>query len=327
MPENSPSPPNAELTIADKRIARVQRWSRRRSVRGKLFLLLVLASVLTFTSTSKELFLLWEAVLVFDLLFVLWPFFQGTYLLYTRGSTPLHAGFRQTDSGFFDGLQEFQVAPLRKMGFAFAGCLKREREPTGVTTEVALLVHAEQEDSVQIAQILTSLSALHLLVFATKFDDGLVLETSNYRGAQLFKPKPKFRSFRFPQIRHIPDLYLLHKKLKEEFSSTRTPMKFVPGERINTYIKDAEEVHGLNLAQGDYKLHPSGDRYVYTLYGAFRRTFLWTWPVGAIRAMSAESESFKNARQLGFELNPKLGFAVPLTITVPRRPSGPDAGG
>jgi hypothetical protein len=212
------------------------------------------------------------------------------------------------------------------MGFTFAGCLKRERDATGVTTELALLVHAEQEDSVQIAQIRNSLGTRHLVEFATKFADGLVLETSDYRGTQLFKSKPKFRSFRFPQIRHVPDLYLLHKKLKEEFSSTRTPMKFAPANRLATFIVDAEEVHRLNLAQCDFKLHPSGDRYVYTLRGAFRRAFLRTWPVGAIRAMSAESESFKKARQLGFELNPKLGFAMPLRVTVPRKPSGPDTG-
>jgi hypothetical protein len=324
MPENPPTAPSPELTIAGKRIVRVQRWSRRRSVRGRLFLLLVLVSVLAFTSASKELFLLWEAVLVFVLLFVLWPFFQGTYLLYTRGSTPLRAGFRQTDSAFFDGLQEFRVSPLLKMGFTFAGCLKRERENAGVTTELAMLVHAEQEDSVQIAQVRSSLGTQHLLVFATKFDDGLVLETSNYRGAQLFKPKPKFRSFRFPQIRHIADLYLLHKKLKEEFSSTRTPVKFMPAERLETYIVDAEEVHRLNHSRGDYKLDSSGGRYVYTLRGALRRNFLRTWPVDAIRGMAGESESFKKARQLGFQLDPKLGLAIPLRVTVPRRPSGPD---
>lgn len=318
MPQEPLPPPSPELTISGKRIVRVQRWSRRRSVRGKLFLLLVLVSVLALLSSSKALLLLWEAVLVFDLLFVLWPFFQGTYLLYTRGSVPIGAAFKKTGSAFFDGLYEFQDSPILKMGFTFEGCLKRERETTGVTTELALLVHAEQEDSVQVAQIRNSLGTRHLLVFATKFDDGLVLETTNYRGSRLFKPKPKFRSFQFPQIRHIPDLYLLHKKLKAEFSSTRIPMKFAPGERINIYIEDAEDFHHLNMAQGDYKLHPSGDRYVYTLRGAFRHTFLRTWPVGAIRAMSAESASFKKARQLGFQLNPKLGMAIPLKTTVPR---------
>jgi hypothetical protein len=326
MPENPPTTPSPELTIAGTRMVRVQRWSRTHPVRGKLFLLLVLASVLAFSSTSNGLFRLRKAILVFDVLFVLWPYFQGTYLLYTRGSTPLRAGFRQTDSAFFDGLQEFEVSPLLKMSFTFAGCLKQERETSGVTTALALLVHAEQEDSVQIAQIRNSIGTRDLLVFATKFDDGLVLETSNFRGPQLFKSKPKFRSFRFPQIRHIADLYLLHRKLKEEFSSTRTPVKFTPAERLETYIADAEEVHRLNLAQGDFKLHPSGDRYVYTFRGALRHTFLRTWPVGAIRAMSAESESFKKARQLGFQLNPRLGIAIPLTITVPRTPSGPDAG-
>lgn len=320
MPEELLPPPSPELTIAGKRIVRVQRWSRRRAVRGKLFFLLVLVSVLALLSSSKALFLLWEAVLVFDFLFVLWPFFQGTYLLHMRSSVPIRAGFKKTDSAFFDRLHEFQDSPILKMGFTFEGCLRRERETTGVTTELALLVHAEQEDSVQVAQIRNSLSTRHLIVFATKFNDGLVLETSNYRGSRLFKPKPIFRSFQFPQVRHIPDLYLLHKKLKEEFSSTRTPMKFAAGERINTYIEDAEEFHRLNLAQGDYKLHPSGDRYVYTWRGAFRRTFLLTWPVGAIRAMSAESASLKKARQLGFELNSKLGMAIPLKITVPRSP-------
>lgn len=214
---------------------------------------------------SKTLILIWEINLLFDLLFVLWPFFQGTYLLYTRRSTPNRAGYRVADSTFFDGLHEFQVLPLPQLGFTLAGCLKRERETSGLTTDLALFVHVDCEDSAQIVQIRTSLRTRHLLVFATKFDDGLVLETTNYRGSRLFKAKAKFRSFRFPGIRHIPDLYLLHKKLKAEFSSTRNPRKFAPAERIDTFIEDGEEVHRLNLAQGDYKQHPSGDRYVYTL--------------------------------------------------------------
>lgn len=325
MPEKSPFSFSPELTIAGRRVVRVQRWSRRSSVRAKLFLLFVLVTVLVLSSTSNELFLLWEASLILGLLFVLWPFIQGTYLLYTRCSTPLRADFKSADPSFFYGLREFQVSPLEKMGFTFAGCLKRERQATGATTDISLLVHADGEDSAQIAEIRTFQRTVGLLVFATKFDDGLVLETSNYRGPGVFKAKAKFRSFRFPQIRHIADLYLLHKKIKAEFSATRNPVKFAPAERISTFIADAEEVHRLNLAQGDYKLHSSGDRYVYTLRGAFRHTFLRTWPVGFIRAMVAESTSMKKARQLGYELNPKLGMATPLKITIPRGHSGPDA--
>jgi len=56
-------------------------------------------------------------------------------------------------------------------------------------------MHADGEDSAQIAELRTSLKTVHLLVFATNFDDGFVLETSNYRGPRLFKTKPKFRSF------------------------------------------------------------------------------------------------------------------------------------
>jgi hypothetical protein len=324
MPENSSSQPNPEFTIAGKRIVRVQRWSHRSSVRTKLFLLFVLVTVLAWTSTSSQLFLLWKAILAFCVLFVLWPFVQATYLLYTKQSTPLRAGFEQTDSTFFDGLHESYYSPLLKMDFTLAGCLKRELNTNAVVIEIALLVHAEQEDSVQVGQVRSSLRTRHLVVFATKFDDGLVLETSNYRGTQIFKPKPKFRIFHFPQIRHIPDLYLLHKKIKEEFSARRTPMKFTPTERLNTYIEDAEEIHRLNLAQGDYKLHSSRDRYVYTLQGALRHAFLRTWPIGAIRQFAAVSESIKKARQLGYELNPKLGHAIPLRVTAPRRPSGLD---
>jgi|GEM_PF-6290180 len=316
MPEESlPSPPpSPEVTIPGERVVRVKRWSRRSSVRANLFLVLVLATVLAFTSRSKELFLLWQAILAFDVLFVLWPYLQGTYLLYTRSSIPLRADFKLTDSSFFDGLREFQVSPLLNLGFTLAGCLKREPATSGTTTNLALLVHSDREDSAQIAEIRTSLGTVPLLVFATKFDDGVLLETSNARGPRLFKPKPKFQSFRFPQIRRIPDLYLLHEKLKEELSSTRTAMRFAPDERINTYIEDAEEIHRANLAPGDYKLHSSGARYVYTLRGAFRQTFLRTWPIGALRAVYAESESLKKARQLGFELNPKLGIAIPRTV-------------
>ena len=300
-------------------MVRVERWSRRTSVRWAVFLLCFCITILALFMESKALLRVWEASLVFTFFFFLWPFLQGTFLLYTRGSTGNNANFEMSDSSFFAGLDQSDVLVLKQLGFGFAGCVSKERQ-SGTKTDVALFVHENCEESAQIAQIRTSLRTRHLVIFATKFADGLVVETTNAWGPQLFKAKLKFRTFRFRQIRHTPDLYLIHQKLKEEFSATRTALKFTPTERIAVFIQDAEEVHRLNLAQGDYKPHPAGDRYVYTLRGALRHTFLRTWPVGAVREMLAESDSSRKARQLGFQIHPKLGVALPLEIHVRSSP-------
>lgn len=235
-------------------------------------------------------------------------------MLYTRRSIPIRADFKLTDADLVVRPHEFQVSPLLNMGFLFAGCLEQEWERTGVTTEVRLFVHEDSEDSAQIAEVHNSLRTWHILSVCDKVRRWPRLGDQQLPGARIFKAKPKFPSFRFPQIRYIPDLYLLHKKIKAEFSATRNPVKFAPAERINTFIEDAEEIHRRNLAQGDYKQHPSCHRCVYTLRGAFRHTFLRTWPVGSIREMFAASESVKKATQLGFEINPKFGTAVPPSV-------------
>jgi hypothetical protein len=158
MPEAPSAPPAPELTIAGRRIVRVQRWSRRRSVRWTLFLFSFLLTILALFVRSKELFLTWELVIGFDILFVVWPFFQGTYLLYTRHSIPVHADFKVANSAFFDGLHEFQVSPLTTLGFEFAGCLKQERKNPDLVTDVALFMHPDSGDLAQVAQVQASLA-------------------------------------------------------------------------------------------------------------------------------------------------------------------------
>jgi hypothetical protein len=287
-----------------------QSWLNKRTV-ANLLIFLFLIVLLAVLVRSKGDLLLWEIAFGIIALF-LWPLLQGTYLLYARYSEPIHADYKATDATFFERLPGFQVSALKRLGFTFAGCLERDRENPRVAVDIALFIQTENKDLAQIAHIRSSVGTRELLVFSTKFDDGLVLETSDLRGRPLFRPKPKYPVYRFPQMRNAADLYLLHQKIKQEFSGSRKPGVLEASERINAFQADAEEIHRLNREQGDYKMNRSGERYVFTVRGAFRHRFLRTWPVNFIRDILAERDAIKKCRVLGFEINPKIGGIEPL---------------
>ena len=170
----------------------------------------------------------------------------------------------------------------------------------------------EYGDSAQLAKVDSSLQTTHLVVFNTRFDDGVVLETSDGHRARIFRRKAKFSTFRFPQVRNLENLYQLHTALKHEFTANRRPVAATPEFAATAFIDTAEEVHSLNMSQGDYKLDPSGEHYVYTWKGAFRHSLLQTWPVAVILQILAASDADKVCERLGFRINPKLGRIEPI---------------
>jgi hypothetical protein len=153
---------------------------------------------------------------------------------------------------------------------------------------VALFVHKENEDSAHLAIVRGSLNTHYLLVFATRFRDGLLVETSNSYEPPIFRPKPKFRNFRFPQVRSQADLYLLHRLIAKEHADSRVPFRVTAENALTNFIYIAEEIHSANIAQTDWKLDSSGNRYRLTWRGALRLSVLRSWPVASLRQMAPE---------------------------------------
>lgn len=145
-----------------------------------------------------------------------------------------------------------------------------------------------------------------MLVFKARFKDGFAFETSNSRTAPIFRPDPQFPFFRFPQIRFHADLYRIHQKIKERFTTNRCPVVANKSEELNDFLIRAEKLHERNAAR-DYKLNAAGDRYIFTLRGAIRRAWLQTWPVKPIRALRVQSKAMKTALELGLPIHPKFG--------------------
>lgn len=317
MPNDSTPSGFPGLTIAGKRYITVERWSRRRSVRASVLFLFVLISGIQLAVRSNTSHLLWEASLVSTLLFILWPIAQGTYLLHKNRTMSLHARYTAANNLKLEEFPIHHASALRQLGFQFAGCLEKQPNDPRVTTRVALFVHEENGDSAQLALVRSSLRTVHLLVFATRFRSGLVLETSNYFRMPLFRPKPKFPSFRFPQLRSVSCLYLLHRALAKEYEQTRTKLRETSEDALTNFIEAAEEIHLLNMEQGDYKLNDSGDHYLLTWRGALRQSFFHAWPMSTIRSIRAHAAAEKTCKRLGYRINPKLGRIEPFKEAQP----------
>ena len=312
MPDESSQNAAPALTIAGKRIISVRRWYLRTGVRSIVLLaaLLILGLHLAMPSTVTLYALrLAGAFVVF---FLVWPLLAGTYLLHKNRTVSKIAGYKVVDSLRLGELWVHRATELAQMEFKFAACLEKTPNHPLVSTLLAIFVHPENGDSAQVAKVHSSLETTHLVVFNTRFDDGLVLETSNSHRAPIFLRKTKFPTFRFPQVRNLENLYELHRALKHEFTRTRRPVAATTALAATAFIDAAEEIHSLNMSQGDYKLDPSGEHYVYTWRGAFRHTLLWRWPVAPIRQILVASEAHRVCKRLGFRINPKFGRIEPI---------------
>jgi hypothetical protein len=311
MPDESPNSPSPPLTILGKRVTSVQRWYRRTSVRSLVFLIFFLVVILhLFLRLSESLHAL-QVAAALAVLYVVWPFLSGTYLLHQKRTKSLRANYRVVDNLRFGELWAHRAIELADLGFKFVACLERPPDHPLVTTLVAIFVHPENGESAQLAKVQSSLNSNHLVVFNTRFDDGLVLETSNWHRRPIFRRKANFPTFRFPQVRNLKDLYQIHRAISRKYIGQRKPVAASAELAVPTFIETAEHIHSLNASQGDFKLNKSGDRYAYTWKGAFRHNFLSTWPVISIRYILAASDANKVCESLRFRINPKFGRIEP----------------
>jgi hypothetical protein len=312
MPEESTTSGTSGLTISGRRVVSVLRWSRRPPARWGVFFFFALTVGLALIVRSSETLFLLKLAAAFTVLFVLWPIIQGTYLLHKNKTVSLRAGYGVADNQILGELPTHRANELRQLGFSFVGCLEKKPDHPRVATHVAIFIHAENGDSAQLARVQSSLRTTYLLVFAARFRGGLVLETSDWRGLPIFRPKLKFRRFPFPQVRSTSDLYHLHRVIAKEYDTTRIRLRETPENALTHFIEAAEEIHTLNMEQGDYKLNEFGNHYVFTWRGAFRTSFLRAWPISAIRRIQGYTRAKKQCEQLGYWIDPKFGRIVPI---------------
>jgi hypothetical protein len=315
MPKDSTASDFSGLTIGGRRVVSVLRWSRRPAVRWGVFFFFAVTVGLALIVPSNETLFLLKLAAAFTVLFVLWPIIQGTYLLHKNRTVSLRADYSAADDQILGELPAHRVNDLRELGFSFVGCLQKKPEHPRVTTRVAIFIHEESGDSAQLAIVQSSLQTTYVLIFATRFRHGLVLETSDWHGLPISRPKPKFPGFRFPQVRSASDLYLLHRAIAKEYDATRIRLRETQENALANFIEAAEEIHVLNMEQGDYKLNESADHYVFTWRGAFRTSFLRALPISAIRRIKVYTRAEKKCEQLGYRINPKFGRIEPLEKT------------
>jgi len=286
---------------------RVLRWSRRPSTRFQVFVLWAVITIVYVISRSAAAWPLFEVASAGFLAFFGWPFLEGPYRLYRRGTLPLRADYRVFDGPFTPDIPGYLVRDLSHLGFKFSGRLVQEPGKRNVAVRIEVFVHPANKDSAQVGHVVSGLRNTPVLVFKSRFEDGFAFETSNTRSAPIFHPDPNFPVFRFPAVRSTKSLYRLHCKIKEQYALThRFPIADADGE-LNEFIRRAEVANQRLAQSGHYKLASSGDCYAYTLTGAIRHAWFSAWPVKPLRAIRVYSKSMKMAEELGLRIHPKFG--------------------
>ena len=273
LPSQSPSDQALRLPAKSK-----LRWSRRSAVRSDFIKACVVFAVLFILTRNIAFLHLFDIFLAAFAVLVAWPFVQAPWLMYRRYSAPIHTPFRPVNGQALPaGIQNaisHCVPQLTDLGFEFAGYLAQERKTA--TIVIALMIHRDEQDSAHFAWFVTGLKTIQLLAFQTRFDDGFSVSTSDQRRSSMFRPDPHHPVFRFPKIRSAEDLYELHRKLKPDLSANRSAIIGGEIEEITYFIERAEQHREEIMNQGDYKLDPTGQSYVFTRAGACRHAWLQT---------------------------------------------------
>lgn len=250
--------------------------------------------------------------------FFLYPFVEGPIRLHSRGKLALHASYHIAPRTNPEPLS-FRDGPLQSLGFEYAGQIIEPAGGRNIGVRLQLYVHEKNQDSAHVAEVIGGLRTIHVLTFKSRFQDDFAFETNDVHTVPIFPGDPNRPAFRFPALRSTADLYSIHCKIKEGFLATRHPIMAGKEGELAEFIARAEIAHQRIAQCGDYQLSPEGDRYIPTLRGAFRQSWLLAWPVQQIRQLRLQSRSLKQAEDLGMPINVKLGRVGPATGRVRRR--------
>lgn len=302
-----PEVPENESKKLHKITPMALRWSRMPVSRLQIFAVWVFVAILAAITGHAISLHVFEIASAACIAFFLWPFEQGPYLLYTKNWRPLRVDYRVSENPIRPEFPKPRVDALLSLGFQPAGELVQEPAGRNVLAHFAMFIHPANKDSAQLGRIMSGLQIIHIVVFKARFDDGFAFETSNSHVAPIFEPDPRFRVFRFADVRSTYDLYRLHRKIKEQFFASQHSVLADERGELAEFMARAEVIHQKHAQGGDYKLSPAGDRYVYTWRGAIRHAWLFAWPIKSFRRMRAHSAGMKLARELGLPINPKFG--------------------
>lgn len=253
--------------------------------------------------------------------FFLYPFIEGPVRLHARGKLALHAGYQIAPQTSPDSMS-FRDGQLQSLGFEYAGQIIDPVASRNVGVRLLMYVHEQNQDSAQVAEVISGLRTIPALIFKARFQDGFAFETNNMSPARIFPSDPEYPIFRFPALRSTSDLYRIHRKIKEQFLTSRHPVMAGKEGELAEFIARAEIAHQRIAQCGDYELAPEGDSYVPTWSGAVRQSWLLAWPIKQIRQLRLYRQSLKQAEELGLPINEKLGQvaqADPSTGRVRRR--------
>jgi len=306
VPDSTPAE-NASATSLTKIKPKALRWSREPLTRVQVVTIWAFVAFLLLITHSETAWFWFKIASAAAVVFFLWPFIQGPYLLYTRHMFPLHQEFRVVPGRADPSPQGFRISHLENLGFTFAGQLVQDPGKRNVALHLEIYIHPQNQDSVQVAEIVSGLAKHHRIIFKSRFENGSAFETSNGYIPSPFEPDPNYQVFRFPEVHSTGGLYRLHRKRKERFLSSRRPILADSEGELAAFVECAEIAHQRHAQSGHYKLSPSGEHYVYTWEGAIRHAWLLAWPIKSFRTIRISSRAHKLARELGFRINPKLG--------------------
>lgn len=285
---------------------RVLRWSREPGTRLQVVALWVFVGVVSAVSRGPFSARIFEILSGACLAFFLFPFVEGPFRLHARSTLPLRAEYEVVRVQV-DRSMSRRFGELLGMGFQLAGELVKPADRRNVAVRIQIHRHEDNKDTAQVAEVISGLRTLPVMIFRSDFHDGFGFETSNAPGGPLFPPNPESPAFRFPNVRSTQDLYRLHRKIKERYLDAHHPLLTDDERELARFIARAEVIHRRFAKNGDYQLAPFGEYYRLTWRGAIRQSWLHTWPVKQFRATRTRSRATKLAKGMGMPINEKLG--------------------
>jgi hypothetical protein len=252
------------------------------------------------------LILLSVAVLAFCSQLLVAPF-----LVYSRARHPARPTVRElgpeeppwTPPFGFD----YDIVGMELLGFTVAAHLVQDQESPGIRSLITLFTNREElTAAIIVYPQIDEIGQATFKEFATTFEDGPELCCNDSNGLGVFARAPEKRTYSFPHVKDLSDLYRIHQRLLETEGSSRRRTLPAPGEEFAVLC--AELAHDLarQADRGYFRLDREADRYRPTIKGAVVMTWKLAWPVKPIRQFLIVRKGKRIVRKLGIALDREL---------------------
>lgn len=146
--------------------------------------------------------------------------------------------------------------------------------------------------------------------FATRFRDGMSVQTSNTRDVDAFRHPPDDHTIHFSEVEDVAALYLRHQLICERLGTTRRELKLIDHtpEEVEQYLQTNVLKEPLDYQVQEGLFRRVDDEYRPTLIGAWLLTWQELWPLKALRRAASRRNAAMWFREIESDLDAAESF-------------------